>query len=109
MTTMMRKRPWPRTLPGSVLCVLSLGLLGVLLDPNPAEARPFAYVSGAVASGPDFIPRTVVIDTATDAVIATIAAGTGRVALTPDRARAQGGCGYKAVAGIDPAPLTGIR
>lgn len=94
--------PILRILLGPTVCVLSLSLLGVLLA--PANARPFAYVSGVVASG----PGTVVIDTATDVVIATIAAGTGGMTITPDGTRAYVVSGNNAVAVIDTATNTVI-
>src|SRR3989442_656597 len=102
MTTMMRKRLWPtRTLRGSVLCVLSLSLLGVLMGPSPTEARPFAYVSGP-------LPGIVVVDTVTDSVVATVAAGGGGIAITPDGTRAYAGSGNNAVVVIDTASNTVI-
>jgi YVTN family beta-propeller protein len=66
------------------LRALSLGLLGVMLASTLAEAKPFAYVpnnrSGTVS----------VIDTATNAVVATVPVGGSprQVAITPDGTRA---------------------
>src|SRR2546425_6334661 len=96
MTTMMRKRLWPRTLLGSVPCALSLSLLGALMGPSPTEARPFAYVSGP-------LPGIVVVDTVTDGVVATVAAGGGGIAIPPEGPRAYAGSGKNAVVVIDPA------
>ncbi len=50
----MHKRSWLNILLGPEVGVLSLGLLGVLLGSSPAEARPFAYVSGFVRARPAY-------------------------------------------------------
>src|SRR5262249_15558876 len=62
------------------LRALSLGLLGVMLGSTPAEAKPFAYVTNS-GSG-----AVLVIDTATNTVVATVPVGLGPdgVAITPD-------------------------
>src|SRR5712691_6582329 len=45
-TTVMRKRTRLRVFLGPVVCAWSLSLLGALLGPTLADARPFAHVSG---------------------------------------------------------------
>lgn len=94
---MTHKRSWLKVLTGPVVGVLSLARLGVSLGPSPAEAQPFAYVSGGVSG----LPRTVVIDTATDAVVDMVAAGGGGIAITPDGTRAYVETGNNTVVVID--------
>src|SRR5262249_50460875 len=61
------------------LRALSLGLLGVMLGPTPAEAKPFAYVTNS------FSNTVSVNDTATNTVVATVPVGflPFGVAITP--------------------------
>ncbi len=103
---MMYKMPWLKVVLVPVVCACLL--LGAFLASNPADAQPFAYVSGVVASGPDYVPLTVVIDPATDAVVDTVPAGTGGIAITPDGTRAYVVSGTNAVAVIDTTTRTVI-
>jgi len=69
------------------LCFLATLSIGVVLSSVPADAQPFAYVANR---SPDTVPGTVsVINTATNAVVATVPVGTypRGVAVTPDGTR----------------------
>src|ERR1700722_11270027 len=81
----------PTALEEAVSRVMATSLLGVLLfaasvllDPNPAQAQPFAYVTNSSSQ------NVTVINTSTSAVVGTVAVGItpSAVAVTPDTTRA---------------------